>query len=169
MVRPNNAATFPRHNFIRSANTRQNEHDRLGNREDCFKTTLVHLTERFNGKDVYLVGTMNQSTMLAQRTQKLIQEVKPDTVIVQAEQDWWTKAKLLQYVNSQDEMRHYDSMLDKLSVSRWTDIYWASRKFISLARLYMYQQLYQWHFGFSRDYDFMRPGLEVKLACEAAE
>lgn len=96
--------------------------------------------------------------------------MKPDTVIVQAEQDWWTKAKMLQYVNSQDEMRHYDSMLDKLSVSRWTDIYWASRKFISLARLYMYQQLFNWHFGFSkRDYDFMRPGLEVKLACQAAE
>lgn len=66
-------------------------------------------------------------------------------------------------------MRHYDSMLDKLSVTRWTDIYWSSRKFISLARLWLYQQAYMWHFGFSRDYDFMRPGIEVKLACEAAE
>ena len=34
-------------------------------RENCFETTLIHLTERFNGKEVYLVGTMNQSTMLA--------------------------------------------------------------------------------------------------------
>ena len=76
---------------------------------------------------------------------------------------------MLKYVNSQDEMRQYDSMLDKMSVSRWTDIYWASRKFIQLARLYMYQQLYLWHFGFSKDFSFMRPGLEVKLACEAAE
>lgn len=33
--------------------------------DNCFDTTLVHLTERFNGKDVYLVGTANQSTMLA--------------------------------------------------------------------------------------------------------
>ena len=47
-------------------------------RDSCFDTTLVHLTERFNGKDVYLVGTANQSTMLAQRTQKLIEELKPD-------------------------------------------------------------------------------------------
>ena len=85
MVRPNNASNFPRHNFIRSANIRSDVHDRLGDRENCFETTLVHLTERFNGKDVYLVGTMNQSTMLAQRTQKLIQEINPDTVIVQAE------------------------------------------------------------------------------------
>jgi pheromone shutdown protein TraB len=45
------------------------------------------LTERFNGKEVYLVGTMNQSTMLAQRTKKLIEELKPDTVLVQAN-DW---------------------------------------------------------------------------------
>lgn len=49
----------------------------------------MHLTERFNGKEVFLVGTMNQSNMLAQRTQKLIQEVKPDTVMVQANQPWW--------------------------------------------------------------------------------
>ena len=45
-------------------------------RENCFETTLIHLTERFNGKEVYLIGTMNQSTMLAQRTKKLIEELK---------------------------------------------------------------------------------------------
>lgn len=53
-------------------------------RENCFDTTLVHLTERFNGKEVYLIGTANQSTMLAQRTKKLIEEIKPDAVLVQA-------------------------------------------------------------------------------------
>ena len=52
-------------------------------RENCFETTLIHLTERFNGREVYLVGTMNQSTMLAQRTKKLIEELKPDSVLVQ--------------------------------------------------------------------------------------
>ena len=45
---------------------------------------MIHLTERFNGKDVYLIGTTNQSTMLAQRTKKLIEEIKPDQVFVQA-------------------------------------------------------------------------------------
>jgi hypothetical protein len=52
-------------------------------RVDCFESTLVHLTERFNGKDLYLIGTMNSSTMLAQRTQKLIEEIAPDAVYVQ--------------------------------------------------------------------------------------
>jgi hypothetical protein len=30
--------------------------------------------------------------MLAQRTQKLIQEVKPDTVMVQTNEKWWNTA-----------------------------------------------------------------------------
>jgi hypothetical protein len=42
--------------------------------------------------------------MLAQRTKKLIEEIKPDTVIVQTSDDWWQSAKLLNYVNSQEEM-----------------------------------------------------------------
>ena len=45
---------------------------------------MIHLTERFGGKEIYLIGTMNMSTMLAQRTQKLIEEVQPDEVWVQA-------------------------------------------------------------------------------------
>jgi hypothetical protein len=35
------------------------------------------------------------STMLAQRTQKLIQEVKPDSVMVMADPEWWDSAKML--------------------------------------------------------------------------
>jgi len=47
------------------------------------------------------VGSANQSTMLAQRTQKLIQEIKPEAVMVQTNQKWWETAKYLQYVDSQ--------------------------------------------------------------------
>ena len=60
----------------------------------------MHLTERFNGKEVYLVGTLNQSSMLAQRTQKLIQEVKPEAVMVQTNEQWWNTAQMLQFVDS---------------------------------------------------------------------
>lgn len=94
MIRPDNASVFPRHVFVRAANLHASLYDRVGDRylpsvitlfrENCFDTTLVHLTERFNGKEVYLIGTMNQSTMLAQRTKKLIEEIKPDQVLVQA-------------------------------------------------------------------------------------
>jgi len=65
------------------------------------------LTERFNGKDVYLVGTANQSTMLAQRTEKLIEEIQPDQVLVQTSPEWWNHAKDLKYVDSQEELNVY--------------------------------------------------------------
>jgi pheromone shutdown protein TraB len=45
---------------------------------------MIHLTERFQGKEVYLIGTMNESSMLANRTKRLIDEVKPDLVLVQS-------------------------------------------------------------------------------------
>lgn len=115
MVRPLNASTFPRHVFMRGQNLHTNIYDRIGNRDNCFDTTLVHLTERFNGKDVYLVGTANQSTMLAQRTQKLIEELKPDTVVVQTSPEWWSNAKLMKFVDSQEEMNTYSSELDRHS------------------------------------------------------
>ena len=50
---------------------------------------------------------MNSSTMLAKRTQKLIQEVKPDTVMVMTSPEWWEIAKLLDYVDSQEELNKY--------------------------------------------------------------
>lgn len=64
-------------------------------RMNCFESTFVHLTERFNGKEVFLVGSLNQSSMLAQRTQKLIQEVQPDAVMVQTNAQWWQTAQML--------------------------------------------------------------------------
>lgn len=100
MVRPQSATTFPIHVFVRAANVESTERERVGNRDSVFKSTLLHLTERFNGKEVFLVGTCNQSTMLAQRTQKLIEEVKPDTVLVMTNSEWWEHAKLLKYVDS---------------------------------------------------------------------
>jgi len=62
---------------------------------NCFESTFLHLTERFKGKEVFLVGSANQSTMLANRTAKLIQEVKPDAVMVQTNPEWWQTAQML--------------------------------------------------------------------------
>lgn len=59
MVRYDTTTTFPKHVFVRAANSSGNDHDRKGDRLDCFETTFCHLTERFNGKEVYLVGTTN--------------------------------------------------------------------------------------------------------------
>lgn len=77
---------------MRAANAQGSEDDRKGDRMNCFESTFVQLTERYNGKEVYLVGTLNQSSMLAQRTQKLIQEIKPEAVMVQTNPEWWQTA-----------------------------------------------------------------------------
>jgi hypothetical protein len=59
MMRPNNSSVIPRHVFVRSANSNGGMIDRKGDRINCFESTFVHLTERFNGKEVFLVGTLN--------------------------------------------------------------------------------------------------------------
>ena len=129
----------------------------------------MHLTERFNGKDIYLVGTANQSTMLAQRTQKLIEELKPDTVLVQTSDRWWSNAKLMKYVDSQEEMNTYSPEFDRHSNMQTFDFYYSNRKWLAMLRLGLYNWLFRMHFGFRSETNFLRPGLEMKFACEAAE
>ena len=46
-------------------------------------STMIHLTERFTNSELFIIGTMNTSNMLAKRTQQLIRDVKPDVVFLQ--------------------------------------------------------------------------------------
>jgi len=36
-------------------------------------------------------------------------------------------------------------------------------------RLAIYDVIFRYHFGFNKEFAPMRPGLEIKFACEAAE
>ena len=107
--------------------------------------------------------------MLAQRTQKLIEELKPDTVLVQASPKWWSNARMLKFVDSQDEMNVYSPELDRHANLESFDYYRSNRQWSALIRLGIYNWLFRTHFGFRDDFAPMRPGLEVKFACEAAE
>jgi hypothetical protein len=155
---------------MRGANLETTQRERIGDRESCFSSTLLHLTERFNGKDVYLVGSCNQSTLLATRTKKLIEELKPDTVIVQTSPQWWEAAKGMPYVESQEEMNEYTDRLNRyLSQGEKGYLYKAQRSWLSRARLGLYYLAFRFHFGFDKYFRPEMPGLEVKYACEAAE
>ena len=165
IVRPDRASTFPIHVFQRSANVHSTIHDRLGDRDSCFNSTLIHLTERWGDREVYLIGTANQSTMLAQRTQKLIEEVNPDQVLVQTDKNWWSHASHLQYVNSQEEFNKYGKDLELHSHPIYFEKYWKTRYYIFAARLWLYQQTFNWHFRLGADFLFKRPGFEVLKAC----
>ena len=139
-------------------------------RDSCFDSTLIHLTERFHGKDVYIVGTCNQSTLLATRTKKLIEELKPDTVIVQTTPQWWGSAKSLKYVESQEEMNQYHSRLDRyLSEPEKGYAWFPMRHWLQQLRIGSYTYFFRKFFGFDNSFAFYKPGLEIKYACEAAE
>jgi hypothetical protein len=57
-------------------------------RENILESTMVHLTEPFDKTELFIVGTMNTSNVLANRTRRLIQEVKPDVVFVQTNEEY---------------------------------------------------------------------------------
>jgi len=51
---------------------------------------------------LYLIGTTNSSTALAYRTKKLIEDVAPNSVYVQATPLWWKHAKHTDVKNQED-------------------------------------------------------------------
>ena len=112
---------------------------------------------------------MNQSTMLAQRTEKLIQELKPDNVMVQTSSEWYDAARSLRYVDSQEEFNAYATDLEKFEQKAMFDFYYSNRRYVFLARLYAYYYLMQFHFRFGPHFKFWTPGLEIRNACQAAQ
>jgi len=156
--------------FMRHNNLKVSDQDRIGDRESCFESTLVHLTERFSGKEVFLVGSANKSTLLGLRTEKLIDHVKPDKVFVMTNEEWWKKASLLKYVRSQGEMNEYEDDLKK-DVTTWVEGSHFSdlKKNIFKWRFAMYQALLKYHFKLDKRHRVWLPGFEMKAACEAAE
>ena len=66
-------------------------------------------------------------------------------------------------------MNKYSAELDRHSNMKTIDYYWSNRRWSQLLRLGIYNALFRNHFGFMADFMPMRPGLEIKFACEAAE
>lgn len=107
--------------------------------------------------------------MLAQRTKKLIEEIQPDTVIVQTSAEWWDSARQLKYIDSQDEFDKYGRRLDRYLGKSESYMYYPARQWLQIFRWGLYSSLFRNFFGFSADLRFDRPGLETKYALEAAE
>jgi len=74
---------------------------------------------------------------------------------------------MIRYVDSQEEMNKYAEELDSVDGSDF-DYYHSNRKMLAQLRLGVYNLLFRNHFGFRYE-SWVRPGLEVKFACEAAE
>ena len=81
------------HRFLREPNHLSSKTSRVANRSTPFENTLTKLEDPKTGRSLYLIGTTNSSTLLANRTKSLIAEVKPESVYVQTTPDWWKIAK----------------------------------------------------------------------------
>lgn len=103
---------------------------------------------------------MNSSNVLANRTRRLMDSVKPDVLFVQASESWWNKAKLLSYVKSQQEMSKADSTLN-------TPIYMQGTIGFKI-RFALFNAISKLLYGLPMEYNPFLPGLEVKYALEEA-
>jgi len=66
-------------------------------------------------------------------------------------------------------MNKYGSQLDAYLSKPDFSMYSSQRKWLYLARMWLYSAVFKWHFKLGFDFNFYRPGLETKFACEAAE
>lgn len=163
MPRPNSVTPFSKHVFMRSQNRTSTKTERLGNRTSCFESTYVHLKEEFSNREVHLIGTMNTSTMLAKRTQKLIREIQPDTVMVMSSPKWWDVARLIKDIESQEEFEKYQSLfLSQASEFEVDASYFRGAVFWS--RMAILQAMIALAYRMGEHFTFYTPGLEIKYA-----
>jgi predicted patatin/cPLA2 family phospholipase len=87
------------HRFLRQPNLASSITNRVANRHDPFNNTLTVLKDPQGNRELYLIGTTNSSTLLAYRTKKLIEKIKPNALYVQASSAWWKTAKSVEVVN----------------------------------------------------------------------
>lgn len=64
-----------------------------------------------HNRQLFLIGTTNSSTLLAERTRELIRKEKPDSVFVQTNQKWWNTIQQIKGVNTQQELNLYTDIL----------------------------------------------------------
>jgi hypothetical protein len=73
---------------------------------------------------------------------------------------------MLQFVDSQEEFNSYGKYLDKYSLFNSFGMWNPGRALIFWGRFYMYSALFNNHYKIP--FNFLRPGLEIKYACEEA-
>jgi hypothetical protein len=71
---------------------------------------------------------------------------------------------MLQFVDSQEEFESYGKYLDKYTQMQSYSMWNPGRAFIFWSRFYMYSALFNYHYKIP--FNVLRPGLEIKYACE---
>lgn len=105
---------------------------------------------------------MNNSSVLANRTKRLIDQIKPDVLFVQTNESWWKAVQHLEYVKSQDEMDKAGRHLNQLAGVP------SALKGLKGLRFQLFNIYLKFQFNLPLDYNPFLPGLEVKYALEEA-
>lgn len=66
-------------------------------------------------------------------------------------------------------MNRYGDQLEAYLSKPELDMYFSQRRWLFLARFWVYSFVFKWHFRLGFDFKLATPGLETKFACEAAE
>lgn len=157
------------HRIQRNQNHLFSDIFRVGNRSNPFANTLTILEDPAKHRKLYLIGSTHSSTLLANRTRKLIQDVRPDSVFVQCNAQWWETAKHIKDVSSQEEMNVYNDVLRKTYNWQIESGMRTFRNLVFWLRFYSWLAAVNCAKAFNSDFHPFLPGLEVKYALEEAE
>mmetsp|Transcript_8923 Transcript_8923/g.9272 ORF Transcript_8923/g.9272 Transcript_8923/m.9272 type:complete len:381 (-) Transcript_8923:118-1260(-) len=164
LLRSDVANYHPKNIFLREPNVKKQE-NKLSfsvRNEDVLRTTVHRCTEPYNNTELFIVGTLNNSNVLANRTRRLIDDIKPDVVFVQTTEPWWQLAQNLEYVKSQEEMDKANNHLSQLvGVPQ-------KLKGLSGLRFQMFNYFAKIVFSLPLEFNPFLPGLEVKYTLEEA-
>ena len=128
------------------------------------QNTLKVLEDPRNGRTLHLIGTTNSSTNLANRTQNLVRDLQPDSVLVQTNKCWWSIAKELDAVTQQQMNRFHQDFETTVPLEYHTHFRGAMFK----ARLYTWLKTAEMVIPCPEDFNPFMPGLEMKYAIEEA-
>jgi pheromone shutdown protein TraB len=115
---------------------------------------------------LYLIGTSHASTTLANRTKDLIKDIKPDTVFVQASEEWAERASHIK-VSTQKEMTALnDEFFDLVYEKPYTI---NTRGLIFMYRYWTFMFLSRFYAQLPSSFHPFQPGLEIKNAIETGK
>lgn len=126
------------------------------------------MVDPYNGSELYIIGTLNSSNILANRTRRLIDEIKPDTVFIQTSEEWWKIAKHLTFVKSQQEMTkaHEQTSLKKLG---GVPAELCKKPSLAMLKFHIFNFFFKRNMALPIEYNPFVPGLEIKYTLEEAE
>lgn len=125
---------------------------------------MTKLTDPKGERELYLIGTTNSSTLLANRTRKLVEDVKPDTLYVQTTPNWWKLAKEID-ITTQSEFTKISDYMPKTTKYIPNN----PRGFLAKIRLGLWLFTVRMMMNLPNDFTPFVPGLEVKYAVQEAE